>query len=75
MYSPSTSHQARAHMPDPCHAENLQGFQRRPQPAEIVFFGLLCNFSKEHNFKKRGIIWKKENNFSIISPKKAMLLA
>ena len=41
---PSTSHQARLQitkmvsaMPDPCHAENLQGSQRRPEPAEIVF--------------------------------------
>ena len=40
----ATNYQMASAMPDPCDAENLQGSKRRPEPAEIVFFG---NFFKE----------------------------
>ena len=50
-------------MPDPCHAENLQGSQRRPEPAEIArdqrllikkmyFLDICAIFSKSIILKK-----------------------
>ena len=34
--SKATNYKMASAMPDPCHAENLQGSQRRPEPAEIA---------------------------------------
>ena len=38
-------------MPDPCHAENLQGSQRRPEPAEIARDRSLQNTKGKYDIK------------------------
>ena len=55
-------------MPDPCHAENLQGSQKRPEPAEIARDRSLQKTKGKYNIRgtsytKNGTLHHRINQF------------